>query len=156
MQKALMKEDISTWFPPLVGHSLEIIIVVMNLVNDLGGKGAGKKQRARPGGGATPESAKDGGRAESSSERTPLTGGDAAKVAAVNQAMERGESGGGGDDMGGGEGEAADALEDSDGDESVDWLEGLPRDKNVYVQGDYVYHKMCNDPKFLHVLVKYL
>ena len=35
VQKALMKEDISTWFPPLVGHSLEVVIVVMNLYHDL-------------------------------------------------------------------------------------------------------------------------
>ena len=37
VQKALMHEDVSTWFPPLVGHSLEIVIVAINLYHDVSG-----------------------------------------------------------------------------------------------------------------------
>ena len=32
VQKAMMHEDVSTWFPPLVGHSLEIVIVLIQAV----------------------------------------------------------------------------------------------------------------------------
>ena len=40
VQKALMHEDVSTWFPPLVGHSLEIVIVAINLYHDVSGAAA--------------------------------------------------------------------------------------------------------------------
>ena len=40
VQKAVMHEDVSTWFPPLVGHSLEMVIVLMNLYHDMHGGGA--------------------------------------------------------------------------------------------------------------------
>ena len=160
VQKALMKEDISTWFPPLVGHSLEIAIVIINLVNDLRGK---KHSRPRtPGGSEAPEGGEDveGGVDGVSSERTPLTGGDAAKkkrMAAVNQAMERGEKGEDGGTPGGDGGGGGDGADDSEfSDDDSDWLEGLPRDKGFYEQGGYVYQKMCTDPKFFKALVKYM
>lgn len=172
VQKALMKEDISTWFPPLVGHSLEIMIVVINLYNDLRGKKPSSAHPRTPGGseivdgegaggegGRGGKDAERGGAGGGSSERTPLTGGDAAKTAAVNQAMERGESrgraGGGGDGGDGGGDEGADDSELTD-DDSADWLDGMPRDRGLYEQGDYVYQKMCTDPKFFKALVKYM
>ena len=88
VQKALMKEDISTWFPPLVGHSLEMAIVAINLYKDVG------KRPSEEGAGAGDEEAGAGvglGLEGGGSETTPLTGGDAVKAAAVNRAMEKGE-----------------------------------------------------------------
>lgn len=174
VQKALMKEDISTWFPPLVGHSLEIMIVVINLYNDLRKKPLSTDHPRTPGGseivdgegggggegGKCGKDAESGGVGVASSERTPLTGGDAAKTAALNQAMERGESrsgaGGGGDGAGAGAGAAdADDSEFTD-EETGDWLDGMPRDRGLYEQGDYVYQKMCTDPTFFKALVKYM
>ena len=88
VQKALMQEDISTWFPPLVGHSLEMAIVAINLYKDVG------KRPSEEGAGAGDEEAGAGvglGLEGGGSETTPLTGGDAVKAAAVNRAMEKGE-----------------------------------------------------------------
>ena len=144
VQKAMMKEDISTWFPPLVGHSLEIIIVIMNLYHDL--QGAKRAGGMKAGEGEGPGAKGVGGDVEGGgggSERTPLTGGDAAKTAAVNRAMEKGEGG------------TKDGAADGD-DSDSDWLEGIPREKNLFEQGGYVYREMCNNPKFFKTIVKYM
>jgi len=92
VQKAIMHEDISTWFPPLVGHGLEIIIIVINLYHDLSGT------RGEEGEGGDAE-----GDRSDVEEGAPLLGGRAEKGEA------RGRAGGGG---GGSDSEASDWLDE--------------------------------------------
>ena len=83
VQKAMMHEDVSTWFPPLVGHSLEIVIVLMNLYHDMRNSGAG--------GGKNGDTAVRGEDVESG-EAVPLTAATrAAETEVMNRALERGE-----------------------------------------------------------------
>ena len=142
VQKALMKEDISTWFPPLVGHSLEMAIVAINLYKDVG------KRPSEEGAGAGDEEAGAGvglGLEGGGSETTPLTGGDAIKAAAVNRAMEKGEK----EERGGWGSDAAPS------DEGSDWLDEMP-DAGFVEQSGYVCDQMCTNPKFLDALLKYM
>ena len=142
VQKALMKEDISTWFPPLVGHSLEMAIVAINLYKDVG------KRPSEEGAGAGDEEAGAGvglGLEGGGSETTPLTGGDAVKAAAVNRAMEKGRE----------RGEGGWGSDAAPSDEGSDWLDEMP-DAGFVEQSGYVCDQMCTNPKFLDALLKYM
>ena len=158
VQKAMMHEDVSTWFPPLVGHSLEIVIVLMNLYHDMRNSGAGV--------GKNGDTAVRGEDVESG-EAVPLTAATrAAETEVMNRALERGERReGGGAERGGedgnegarGDGEKRNRSriddDDDDGDES--WLDEL-EDKGVVDGCGYCCEQMCTNPKFLRGLIKYM
>lgn len=158
VQKAMMHEDVSTWFPPLVGHSLEIVIVLMNLYHDMRNSGAGV--------GKNGDTAVRGEDVESG-EAVPLTAATrAAETEVMNRALERGErrEGGGaergeedGDEGARGDGEKRNRSriddDDDDGDES--WLDEL-EDKGVVDGCGYCCEQMCTNPKFLRGLIKYM
>ena len=156
VQKALMHEDISTWFPPLVGHSLEIVIVAINLYHDVSGA---RERGARVGGSAFGSERGDdggesgGGGGESRSEATPLTGAShASRTAAVNRAMERGER----ENAQGTKGAARANAAASSSDAESDWIDDLPAEASAFERGEYVCNQMCTNPKFLNALLKYM
>ena len=159
VQKALMHEDVSTWFPPLVGHSLEIVIVAINLYHDVSGA------RRREGSEFGSERGDDdgesgiGGGEGATSESTPLTGSHASRTAAVNRAMERGERGEKADE-GTNEGtkgaERRGKTRENESDAESDWIDDLPADASAFEQGEYVCNQMCTNPKFLNALLKYM
>jgi uncharacterized protein with PQ loop repeat len=154
VQKALMHEDVSTWFPPLVGHSLEIVIVAINLYHDV--SGARRRDGSEFGSERGDDDGESGGGGESRSEATPLTGpSHAARTAAVNRAMERGERGESlhEEDE---ETEGARARRAKTGDPESDWIDGLPSEASALEQGEYVCNQMCTNPKFLDALLKYM
>ena len=156
VQKAMMHEDVSTWFPPLVGHSLEIVIVVINLYHDaLGARGAGAGSEFGSERGAD-DGESGGGGGEARSEATPLTGArHASRTAAVNRAMERGER-----TNTEGTRDARRAKKNTaasgDGDFESDWIDDLPAEASAFERGEYVCHQMCTNPKFLNALLKYM
>lgn len=158
VQKAVMHEDVSTWFPPLVGHSLEIVIVLMNLYHDMHGAGRRRGVNGSDGsepGGTNESGTKAGGMVDvESGEAAPLIGARrAAETEAMNRALERGEKkaggGGGGKEPGSGE----DGEEEDHGDES--WLDEL-EDKGVVDGCGYCCEQMRTNPKFLRGLIKYM
>ena len=126
-----MKEDISTWFPPLVGHSLEMAIVAINLYKDVGkrpseeGAGAGDEEA-----GAGVGLGLEGGRIGDDAFNRRRRG----KAAAVNRAMEKGEK----EERGGWGSDAAPS------DEGSDWLDEMP-DAGFVEQSGYVCDQMCTN-----------
>jgi len=169
VQKAVMHEDVSTWFPPLVGHSLEIVIVLMNLYHDMHGA-RGRRRGGDGSDGSEPNvgtnesfgtkagasgSGSTGGMVDvESGEAAPLIGARrAAETEAMNRALERGEKkgqGGGGDSRIGGD---SPGEEEDHGDES--WLDEL-EDKGVVDGCGYCCEQMRTNPKFLRGLIKYM
>ena len=153
VQKAVMHEDVSTWFPPLVGHSLEIVIVLMNLYHDMhGGNARFENGKADQPGGTNDSGGKaaSGGDVESG-EAAPLIGAHrAAETEAMNRALERGEkaANGGEQELGSSKGE-----EEDHGDES--WIDEL-EDKGVVDGCGYCCEQMRTNPKFLRGLIKYM
>lgn len=154
VQKAVMHEDVSTWFPPLVGHSLEIVIVLMNLYHDMHGGGArfngGENGKAEPGG-TNDNSGKASSGDVESGEAAPLIGAHrAAETEAMNRVLERGEkaANGGEHNSGSSKGE-----EEDHGDES--WIDEL-EDKGVVDGCGYCCEQMRTNPKFLRGLIKYM
>jgi len=148
VQKAVMHEDVSTWFPPLVGHSLEIVIVLMNLYHDMHGNARfnrGENGKAGPGGG------NDSGKGDvESGEAAPLIGSRrAAETEAMNRVLERGEKAAGGERPG----NSSKGEEEDHGDES--WIDEL-EDKGVVDGCGYCCEQMRTNPKFLRGLIKYM
>lgn len=168
VQKAMMHEDISTWFPPLVGHSLEVVIVAINLWHDVRDKRERESRGGSEFGSAFGSEAGDleGGRGTAGSETTPLIQPpEAMKIAAVNAAMERGERGG--DDTrgkGGGKKQDRDGEKNAhekerkqtESDAESDWLDDLPNEEGAWRQSEYVFDQLCTNPKFLNALLKYM
>ena len=148
VQKAVMHEDVSTWFPPLVGHSLEIVIVLMNLYHDMHGNARfnrGENGKAGPGG------TNDSGTGDvESGEAAPLIGSRrAAEAEAMNLALEQGEKAAGGKRPG----NSSKGEEEDHGDES--WIDEL-EDKGVVDGCGYCCEQMRTNPKFLRGLIKYM
>ena len=154
VQKAVMHEDVSTWFPPLVGHSLEIVIVLMNLYHDMRFRGENGSRGSEPGGtndesgtkAASGGSERTGGMVDvESGEAAPLIGARrAAETEAMNRVLERGEKK---------PGSREDGEEEDHGDES--WLDEL-EDKGVVDGCGYCCEQMWTNPKFLRGLIKYM
>jgi len=65
VQKAVMHESISTWGPPLIGHTLECAIFIINVFNDLSDK---RKRRGEFGREADGLLASDGGGGDASED----------------------------------------------------------------------------------------
>jgi hypothetical protein len=133
VQKAMMHEDISTWFPPLVGHSLEIVIVGINLYHDI------RDRKMKESGS---EFGSEAGDVEGGAENTPLIYDPKQRKNSINKAMERGEKGR--------------KTESVVSDAESDWLDDLPADASAWRQSEYVCDQMCTNPKFLNALLKYM
>mmetsp|Transcript_4679 Transcript_4679/g.10060 ORF Transcript_4679/g.10060 Transcript_4679/m.10060 type:complete len:422 (-) Transcript_4679:69-1334(-) len=139
VQKAVMNESISTWGPPLIGHSLECAIFVVNFYNDLRtkrsrrgegdfGLGRGKKEAD----GLLPTDGDDDvGDADDADQKR--------KAAALERAERRGN----GDD------------DESMSGDSEDWIANMP-DGSFREKSEHVWESMCTNPNFCGALVKYL
>jgi hypothetical protein len=131
VQKAVMNESISTWGPPLIGHSLECAIFLVNFYNDV------RAKRAR-------RSGDDYGLGSGKKEADgllPADDGDDAdgkrKAAAFDE-----RHGKDGDD-------------DGSSSDSGDWIENMP-DGSFREKSEHVWDSMCYNPNFCGALVKYL